>query len=219
MEPLHHFYHVYADGDWGEAVRDHFDALQRFGLHDALDALMIGFVGCPDNIERVKVQLQVLGVNYTTAVEVAAGWEQVTLQKLHEFTRENKGLVSYAHTKGASHPEPITRVWRRSMEYFNFVRWENMVSHLEHGAKIAGCHWLPAARAENPVWGSSGFFGGTYWWSHCSVLAESPLIDHATRHSAEHWIGQISEVQDLSPQFIYDANPQNIAPDTLIWDW
>ena len=108
-----------------------------------------------------------------------------------------------------------------SMEYYNFVRWEVAVAHLDSGKKIVGCHWFNGGPAENPEWGHGGMFGGTYWWTTCAILRQNvrPTTDH--RFAAEHWIGQLSEVMDLThATYIADMNPLPIgdhASHTVDW--
>ena len=221
MTSLHHFYHVYADGWWETPVTEHFDALVRFGLYDRLATLRVGFVGTPDNVQRAKDFITSLNVTYEVAAETSEGWEQTTQIPMWEFAKEHDGYISYAHTKGAANYAPINWHWRRSMEYYNFVRWEVAVAHLDSGKKIVGCHWFNGGPAENPEWGHGGMFGGTYWWTTCAILRQNvrPTTDH--RFAAEHWIGQLSEVMDLThATYIADMNPLPIgdhASHTVDW--
>lgn len=212
MTDLHHFYHIYADGVWGEPLKEHFKALLDFGLYDQLSSLHLGFVGCRDNIERVKTYLRTLPIEFDVVAESQFGWEQETLIPLWEFTKSHEGYVSYAHTKGAAFQKDISAPWRRSMTWYNICQWQTPVSLLDQGKKIVGCHWIDAAISiTNPSWGYSGMFGGTFWWTKCDLLRQNVCPTLRSRLDAEHWIGQLSEVMDLSSHFVGDMNPHPIA--------
>lgn len=218
--PLHHFYHVYADGDWSEALSDHLAALNYGGLLEQLETFGVGVVGSEENIANVKRWLDERGVKHIIVAESPTGWEQETLIPLHEFTRSNTGYVSYAHTKGAAHYASVNNAWRRSMEWYNFCDWTKAVKVLDVGVKIVGCHWIAGGPAENPLWGTGGMFGGNFWWSSCEVLRQAPDIETNSRHAAEHWIGRLSEVMDISPNpYIHDLNPKPIVEDFLRFKW
>ena len=218
--PLHHFYHVYADGDWREAFHDHLRALSLKGLLGKLETFNVGLVGSEENIAEVKVWLDERDVEYGIVAESLTGWEQETLIPLHEFTRSNEGYVSYAHTKGAANYAKINKFWRRSMEWYNFHNWGKAVEALDGGVKIVGCHWIAGGAAENPPWGTGGMFGGNFWWSSCEVLRQAPEIETDNRYAAEHWVGRLSEVMDLSfDSYIHDLNPKPIAVEFLKSRW
>lgn len=218
--PLHHFYHIYADGDWEGPVSDHLRALRCDGLMDELTTFGVGLVGTDENRQAVKEYLIEAAPRAFVADEAVQGWEQVTLLKLHEFTKNNDGYISYAHTKGAAHFAEVNVYWRKSMEWYNFCQWREPVRFLDLGVKIVGCHWHAGGEAANPSWGTGGMFGGNYWWSSCEVLRHAPDVETTSRHAAEHWIGRLSEVMDLSYEvFIHDLNPEPIAAGYLKHKW
>lgn len=213
MTEIHAFFHIYADGQWGDPVRDYFHALLNYGLYEQLTSLNIGFVGCRDNIERVKTYLRTLPITFNIVAESQFGWEQETIIPMWEFSKTHEGLLTYAHSKGAAFQKDISQPWRRSMLYYNIVNWRTPVDLLlKDGKKIAGCHWIAAAPSiTNESWGFSGMFGGTFWWTKCEVLRENVSPTLRSRLDAEHWIGQLSEVMDLSSHYIADLNPRPIA--------
>lgn len=223
MADLHHFYHVYADGWWETPLREHVDALRRHGLLDQLATLWVGAVGTEENVARLHDELYTLGLGQTVQFAAVAreGWEQVTLGPLHEFSKTHDGHVSYAHTKGAAYYAPVNWHWRRDMEYHNFVRWREVVVLLDGGVKAAGAHWFSAAPSvTDPAWGDSGMFGGNYWWARCDALRLAPAPDVSHRFAAEHWIGQLSEVTDLSAgTCLVDLAPGPIHEGALITEW
>ncbi len=210
--PLTHFYHVYADGDWLEPVTDHFDALVRFGLAAELTSCHVGYVGSPANIATAKLTVESCMPDYLVCAEAAEGFEQVTLDPLYAWVQDHDGLVSYAHTKGAANYASVNLLWRRSMEFYNFVEWHRPVEVLTTGGKsIAGCHWMSS--------GAGGMFGGNYWWTHCELLRQNVPPDHSSRHAAEHWLGQLSEVMPITPETVEDLNPRQIGSDHAPAAW
>lgn len=188
---LHHFYHIYADGSWLEPVNDHITALRRRGFEDQLKSINIGIVGQQSNIDLVKNYLHEQNLKFNVIAEEESGWEQVTLEHLFAFSKENDGAVIYSHSKGAAHPSEINTSWRKHMEYHNFVNWEKPLWALMNGMYLAGCHWLvvsPNSENENQ------FYGGTYWWARCDAIRLNEPIGYQDRYFAEHWIGQLRRV-------------------------
>lgn len=191
---LHHFYHIYADGEWLEPVTDHIIALRRRKFEEQLKTIRIGLVGKQHNRDAVKALLDSEGLKYIVVDEQEEGWEQVTLEHVYAFSKENDGIVIYSHSKGAANPSQINTSWRRSMEYHNFVFWEKPYWALLNGMYLAGCHWLtvsPNTEDENQ------FYGGTYWWARCDALRLNEPLGYLNRYFAEHWIGQLRRVLPL----------------------
>ena len=223
MTELHAFYHCYADGEWKLPTEDYLRALLDHGMYEQLTSLNIGFMGCRDNVERVETYLRSMPITYNVVAISPDLWEQATLIPLWEWCQSHDGYVSYAHSKGAGFNKEISLPWRRSMLYYNIVRWQTAVQALDGGKKIAGCHWLNAEPSiTNKEWGYSGMFGGNFWWAKADLLRQNVRPTLRSRLDAEHWIGQLSEVMDLSSSYIEDfngreiANPQShVTPDWL----
>lgn len=206
---LHHFYHVYAAGNWAQPVTEHCKALTEYGLYDELDTFMVGFVGTDEQVAAVRSTLDVLVPKYGVCGIAVDGWEQVTLNPLYEFVQSHDGPISYAHTKGSSRNDPIDRPWRRMMTYHNFVDWRTPVAAVQSGDVIAGCYWIAGAtptgggvrwtRGDKPGMsaipsggiGPGGIFGGNFWWTTCELLRDNVAPDNDSRHAAEHWLGQL----------------------------
>ena len=185
---IHHFYHIFADGKWQEPVHEHIRAL-KMGLLDNLTSFHIGIVGSRRNRLAVKLWLAEQGLLYVICNESDTGWEQVTQIPLHSFALNNEGYVFYAHSKGAANVSDTNTKWRRSMTYYNVLRWQTAVEKLNEGYDAAGQHWMfPSHHSpEHKGW---PFFGGTFWWTslkHIRTLGE-PSLEH--RHIAEGWIGE-----------------------------
>jgi hypothetical protein len=205
-----HWYHIYADGNWLTPVHEHVAALERGGLLGELELFAVGMVGSPDNCDAVVATLDQIAPSYTVVAMEPVGWEQVTLNALYEWVRDENegGLVAYGHTKGASRNDPIDQPWRRAMEYFCFLEWRRPVEALMGGAAIAGCYWHQGGESPTPGYGFGGMFGGNFWWTHAEHLARSCPPGQETRHHAEHWLGQLSEyTTPLNAATICDLTP------------
>lgn len=207
IPPLHHFYHIYADGKWQTPVSNHISALRQTKLEENLSSINIGFVGSPENISEAKEFLNQNNLDYVVVAEEPSGWEQVTLIPLHDFIQSHDGLVSYAHTKGAAHENPINDPWRLHMEYHNFVNWQLPVNALISGKLIAGCHWFETYQAQSPA----PFYGGTFWWARIDALRQNEPPSCLARHDAEYWIGMLyKKFQLIKNETILDMSPNTL---------
>lgn len=83
MADLHHFYHIYADGEWQEPVEEHLEALRASGLgkEDGF-SLNVGLVGNESNITAVRKFLSNQSIRWAEIASSQEGWEQVTLEVL-----------------------------------------------------------------------------------------------------------------------------------------
>ena len=212
---IHHFYHIFADGQWEQPVEEHIRALRTSGLLDKLTTFRIGMVGSQESGNRVINYLKEQGIFSLDSFSLtcsnvlgvymdwpASGWEQVTQIPMHQFSKNNEGIILYAHTKGASNPSEVNIRWRRSMTYWNIIRWEDCISKLlTHGA--VGCHWIQpliTGMPEHKV--GNWMFAGTFFWTHCELMRtwQAPALTH--RHEAEGFIG-------------YGWHQSNFS----VWDW
>lgn len=188
---IHHFYHVYADGAWQEPFTEHVTALKEHGLSDCINSFNVGIVGSPENRVKVIAALDETGLQYSIAAEENEGWEQVTLNRLLEFAKSKQaGWVFYAHTKSAANVTDINIAWRKSMCYYNVVKWREVEQYFnDMNVDTIGCHWVNKA-----------MYGGTYWWARIPYLhtLAPPLADNRWR--AEEWIGSGKpRIIDLNP--------------------
>lgn len=178
---LSHFYHVYADGDWLTPATEHIEELSLSGLLDDLDDLFLGIVGSEENRLRVKRELP--GV---TVAECATGWEQLTLQKIHEFAHTDEGAIFYAHTKGAWSRSELARQWRVSMTHDTVTRWRECVEALQTH-QTAGPYWLKSPELEHQQ--HQHFFAGNFWWARSDYVRTLEPVGLGDRYQAEGWIG------------------------------
>lgn len=230
---LHHWYHLYADGNFETQVREHAAALRQSGLYEQLTSFHVGFIGTPENTAQAISLLHECKITdkLKIAAIVSAGWEQETLDDMWRYSKEHDGAVLYAHTKGASRTDPIDDPWRRSMTQLCVVEWRTAVAALECDGKfIVGCHWIkgnPSIERLNAAWenrqlnppgldGVGGMFGGNFWWTRLELLRQNCQPDRTHRFAAEHWLGQLSEVMPIWGETILDLNPRPIVPENLV---
>jgi hypothetical protein len=220
MSDLHHFYHVYSNGNWQVPIHDHMKALKEHGLINNLKTFQIGLVGAEHTRKEVIDFLDSENINYTICTEVDDGWEQETQDKILEFAQENDGYVLYAHTKNAVNINPLHIAWRLSMTYHTVVIWEDVVKHLDEGYSAVGSHYLDGSN-EN-VKTVSGFFGGTFWWTHLKYIKDFQPPARISRYDAEAWIGWLKEVVERQgDEFkIYDYVPTHPGDESkMVTSW
>ena len=190
LNKLHHFYHIYADGQWEEPVSEHIKALRKWSLIDNLASFKVGIVGADHNRTAVIQYLINERINFDVIAQADTGWEQVTQIPMYNFAQSNDGYVLYAHSKGSSSPEQPNKSWRRSMTYYNVGQWQIAVQKLNDGFDAVGQHWMRPSHHSVEHRGSP-FFGGTFWWTsfeHIRKMLAPPVFN---RHDAEGWIGYV----------------------------
>lgn len=183
MIPLHHFYHIYADGAWRDPVQEHLEALQTSGLATEEGfSFSVGLVGSETNTAAVRDFLNTHSLPWREISSSRQGWEQVTLSVLARESHTLEGFVFYAHTKGASAPGGFNTAWRRRMTYHTVTHWREALASLEtHHAY--GCHWMELE--------GHWLFGGNFWWTRMSHVRLLPTPQLHSRWAAEGWIGQL----------------------------
>lgn len=201
---IHHFYHIYADGQWREPVEEHVRALKESGLGEELlrsGSFWIGLVGSDKNRDAVIEYMKATGLTFGVCAQASAGWEQVSMIPMWQHSQHYEGLILYAHTKGAYSPIDVNVRWRRSMTYWNVIRWRDCVEKLKE-CDMVGTHWIyptinmPEHKFGNPM------MAGTFYWVRAEQMRTwmRPPLTH--RWEAEGWCG-----------YRYVQKPW------LIWDW
>lgn len=208
MNNIYHFYHIYADGRWQEPVTEHLDALLRFGLYDNLISFNVGIVGNIENRNAVKNFLSSYNLQKLIYCnETDSGWEQETQDSLHDHSQNNEGLILYTHTKTAVNYNDLHVRWRKSMEYYNVVRWADCVNFLNNGHSGVGCYYTPIpSKLDDSM---DGYYAGTFWWSHCKYVRLFPRVARGNRYDAEGWIGFLKPSVEKSGNHFnqYDWTP------------
>jgi hypothetical protein len=189
VEVIAHFYHVYSGGQWLQPVEEHCDALLQHGLYQQLDAMYVGLVGPEGESRRAVGYMRRRGLDPVVVTRSWEGWEQETLRHVQPWARQADGICLYAHTKSAHDPSDINVDWRKSMCFYNVVRWQPAIEGLGSEFDTAGCHWL------------GDMYGGNYWWATAAYLRTLPPLEYESRWHAEGWIskGEGNRVKDLNP--------------------
>lgn len=201
---IHHFYHVYADGDCETPIREHIRALKESGLYENLTTFKVGLVGSAQKRQEAINCMNSLGVEFQIAGFADYGWEQVSQIPMWEFSQANDGLMLYCHTKGASSRIEVNERWRRSMIYWNVIRWKYAVAKLTDNAEAYGSHWIqPTLNMPEHVLGN-WMFAGTFFWLRCEVMARFPRPALTHRWEAEGFVGYGWHEKPFS---VYDPTP------------
>ena len=173
---LRHFYHVYASGDYREAVAEHGAALRAARLDVVPE---VGVVGTASEITRAVAWLEVHLAGCRVVAASETGFEHVTLAALRKAARQAEPDTAflYAHTKGAESRSARSAVWRREMTDVCVGLWEDCTFAL-FTVDAAGCRWMADRR----------IFAGNFWWARAGYLARLPP-PRADRQGAEDWLG------------------------------
>ena len=205
MTPVHHYYHIYADGVWERPVQEHLAALAESGLACYPGFLLnVGVVGTAENLERVQQHLGAERIPWHLAAWQTEGWEQVTLCALARDCHVKDGVVLYGHTKGSHVTSRFNAAWRQRMSHFTITQWRAALDALET-CDAYGCHWMELQ--------GNWIFGGNFWWTHMRLLRLLGAPQLANRWQAEGWIGTLRHhieelrVHDPAPPF-----PGQIGP-------
>jgi hypothetical protein len=141
----------------------------------------VGIVGLRDNRKKLKDYINSFNITYSICDERDIGWEQVTLNKLYEFSILNTGHVLYAHTK-ASYNNTISRgEWRRKMTKINVMNWEECISQLDENDAVGG-YWLEPEP-------DNRYYAGNFWWADLNFIQKVGYPKSDDRWCAESWIG------------------------------
>lgn len=218
---LHHFYHIGSSGKWLQPLSEHIHALRRYGLLENLDSINFGIIGPKDNRQDVKDYLHKEIDNFNIVAEADSGWEQVTINPMHEFSLKNDGYIFYAHTKSSNNHNIFGAKHRRSMTYFNVVNWKDCVEKLDEGYALTGTHYcqmhlvkdaygnemdIPGETRWENTKKYDGFFLGNFWWTTTEAIKTLKPCENNYRQDAEFWIAQIK----LENKMAYDFYPHQV---------
>lgn len=194
---IYHYYHAYADGvDSIHVVQEHLNNLISSNLSKNLEKFYVGIVGSEINRKNLKKLLSDFekDIPLNILFEESQGYEQTTLEKMHEHARQNEGYYFYAHTKSSSNNQQSNKCWMKTMEIYNVIRWTQTVKRLS-SCDAVGCFWMTYEKfPKHSHWShtnqnTNSFFAGNYWWTTAKVIKELPRPDTTNRHMAEQWIG------------------------------
>jgi len=109
FEHFYIFLHIYADGNFiNESLNDFIPVFKKIKPKK----IFIGIVGNQDNRIKIKNILNYENILYEICDEQEAGWEQVTINKIYEFSLNNDGKFFYCLTKVSGNFDEINVYWR-----------------------------------------------------------------------------------------------------------
>ena len=216
---LWHFYHAYAQENkediWLPIVEEHVNALRSSGIASKLNKTYIGVVGSESSAEKISKIFRAKGIDNEICAIKSSGWEQITLNKLYEFSLKNDGYVLYTHTKGAGYPDGGRDYHRRVMNEHLIGRWSKNVDLLSSGFCAAGVFFLPGS-PENFYEGGvikeldpnvkryRGFFAGNFWWCNLEFIKKMGYPSMENRIKAEGWMNNLYDSTDISKYMVYE---------------
>ena len=149
---LWHFYHVYARENasnvWIPIVTEHVNFLRFSELGQKFNKTYIGVVGNKVDAEKILTIFTDGGIKCELCAIDDLGWEQLTLNKLYEFSLQNSGYVLYAHTKGAAHQDQTRNTHRRVMNEHLIGKWAEHIDLLSKGFCATGVLFLRGSPEE-----------------------------------------------------------------------
>jgi hypothetical protein len=220
---LWHFYHAYAQENeediWLPIVTDHVNALHSSGITSKLNKTYIGVVGSENSAEKISTMFSAKGVNNEICAISDRGWEQLTLNKLYEFSLKNDGYVLYTHTKGAFYQSKGRDNQRIVMNKHLIERWSENIDLLSQGYCATGIFFLRGSPYSDhskectPMDNTTetkhylGFFAGNFWWCNLDFIKEMGYPSMEDRIKAESWMNNLYYSTDSSKYMVYDLLP------------
>jgi hypothetical protein len=225
---LWHFYHAYAQENqediWLPIVEEHVNILDSSGIASKLNKTYIGVVGVKSSADKISAIFKAKGIEHEICAVNDSGWEQVTLNKLYEFSLSNDGYVLYAHTKGAFYPTKVRDSHRRTMSEHLIGRWTENVDLLSKGFCATGLFFLkgsPEPKVKKPdgsvpkeihpnIKRYRGFFAGNFWWCNLDFIKRMGYPSMENRIKAEGWMNNLYDSTDSFQYMVYDMLPNKL---------
>lgn len=198
-----HFYHLWCGGEWERILLEHIESLRVTGFIQHISTVYFGLVGTSSDRRRAREVLLKSGINFTIVAEENEGYEQVTIDYLHQFSKTNHCWIYYCHNKGSYTVTPLNERWRKTMTRHNIEEWPVAFKHLsDENIDATGCYFLSYLTSELVLPGQQ-FFAGNFWWAKSSYLRTLPDLKWETRYEAEAWIGSNDRIRiaDLYPNW------------------
>jgi hypothetical protein len=194
MSSLSHLYHLYADGQWEQSWFEHLKAL-NYGLMDELSNFYVCIIGSQENQNRA---IESLPSNAQVVLHQNSGWEQASLQWIHDNIDLLQDSLLYCHSKGAGFPGSASPAWRRTMTHDVVINWAECIEALKTHDAVGT--WWHEINVDNSY---KGFFAGNFWWATSQFLStlNNPL--YRDRYDAEIWLGSNF---DIKPKFLRNGH-------------
>jgi len=235
---LWHFYHACAQDNieenvWLSIVDEHVNALRSSGLASKLEKTYIGVIGNKNNAKKISKIFEGQGIKHEICALNDLGWEQVTLNKLYEFSLNNDGYVLYAHTKGAFHQGAKKNLHRQIMSKYLIQKWSENIDLLTKGFCATGVFFLRGS-PEKPFMANKkelmsskthpniknyrGFFAGNFWWCNLDLIKEMGYPSIENRIKAEAWMNNLYDSINSDKYMVYDLFSNGFDDDTVVRD-
>lgn len=194
---IYHYYHAFADGnDSLVVIQEHLSNLISSKLSKYLEKFYVCIVGSDENRKKIKDLLFSFPgeIRVEILVEDSKGYEQITLEKMLENSKNQEGYYFYAHSKSSSNNRQSNKCWMHTMEIYNVLEWADVLPLL-NSVDAVGCFWMTYNKYPKHVhWShtnndTNSFFAGNYWWTTSDIIKQLPKPDTANRYMAEQWIG------------------------------
>ena len=166
------FWHIGALGDWRRIVAEQYAKLRAFGLYDASETIIVGFIGGKGRERELPIPLLGDDKFQVFATDAVEDYEFPTLARVWREAQERPEpfLCYYLHTKGASlagTPRQRTaNAWRAYMEYFNLERWQDCVAVLRE-------HDTCGVELQS----DDSHYSGNFWWAQSGYIRKLPDAD------------------------------------------
>ncbi len=185
-KPIFGFLHVAMKGHWRQIIEEQFLKMRISGLWDRTERIFLGLIGPnPEDFDFHDAKISVAFTERDFSVA-----EIPTLSFLQAHCQNHDCMVYYMHTKGVFRTGPGQEQWRRTMEHFIILRYQDCLSALQQhdtcGINFGRCDWCQ-------------FYGGNFWWARSEyiktlpdirTLEPLPALEPSPRHIAERWIGE-----------------------------
>ena len=171
---------------WYKIYREIFDEIDRSGLLNELSKLVIGFLGPPEDFNRIVRELQGDKFELHNFGADLAQYEFPTLNLLQEFCKTSEELVLYVHTKGSSAPDHAgKRYWRKAMIKTMISSWKECQKHLLTNDLVGYNLHRPRRKGDGPI-----HFSGNWWWAKPAYIQTcTPVLGLKTNpRIINHWM-------------------------------
>jgi hypothetical protein len=202
--PIGGFYHFAIVGpNWRRILNEQMLLVNRSGLFNESSNIYVTGLG---KIEDNKTAYDLFThskfvYGYDTRTQL---YEFPTLKKLEKFClHNNKSLVWYAHSKGASYPNDFVAGWRAVMNYFVLDNWQLCYELLSSTNYTTCGAILTFDSFRKPGWNT--YYAGNMWWAKCSHvnrLARIETIDQNDRYLAELYVTSEPDIGHFNCLFI-----------------
>lgn len=163
------FWHIGAVGDWRRIIAEQYAKLRDFGLYDASDEIVVGFIGGRGREHELNIPILRDPKFAVFATEDVRDYEFPTLARAWKTAQDSEEpfLCYYLHTKGASlaatSQQKGADAWRRYMEYFSLEKWKDC-------AAILGEYDTCGVELQL----EDSHYSGNFWWATSDYLKKLP---------------------------------------------